>query len=364
MAPGADASPGADGGPTGMWVLGYYSGFGASLPVGEIDWTGLSHLAIAFYLPDAQGNIDESISRGSAGPALARSLVAAAHAAGKKVLASFGGAGSQPMWQGATSAAHLAAFEGHVEALVSSYGFDGVDLDWEPFDPGDHAALLELAKDLRAKLPAAILTMPVGCENNNAPDDLSFFATLAPYVDRLNLMSYGLSGAWQGWKSWHSSPLHWNADTATPIAIDSSVDDYAKAGVPPGKIGVGSGFYGECYSSPVSGPDQPLGGATVVAGDGSMSYANILSGYYSASARKWDTTAMVPYLTFATAQGQQACTYVTYEDEQSIAAKGAYARSRGLGGVIIWTINEGYVASAPAGQRNPLLVAMRMAFLQ
>jgi chitinase len=177
-------------------------------------------------------------------------------------------------------------------------------------------------------------------------------------------MSYGMSGAWSGWKSWHSSPLHWNNDTATPVGIDSSVANYLAASVPPSKLGVGSGFYGECYSSPVSAPDQALGGSQVVASDGVLSYAHIMSAYYSTSAQKWDTAANVPYLAFPSAHGPEACTYVTYEDAQSIAAKAAWVKSKGLGGTIIWTINEGYVASAPTGQQNPLLEAMRVGFLQ
>jgi hypothetical protein len=34
-----------------------------------------------------------------------------------------------------------------------------------------------------------------------------------------------------------------------------------------------------------------------------------------------------------------------------------------IASVIIWTINEGYIASAQAGQRSPLLEAMKTAFL-
>jgi chitinase len=32
--------------------------------------------------------------------------------------------------------------------------------------------------------------------------------------------------------------------------------------------------------------------------------------------------------------------YIPYEDATSIAAKGAFSRAQGYGGVIIWTINE------------------------
>ena len=57
------------------------------------------------------------------------------------------------------------------------------------------------------------------------------------------------------------------------------------------------------------------------------------------------------------------CTYISYDDEQSIAEKGAYVKAKGLGGVIQWEINEGYLSSAAAGQRNPLLKAIAASVL-
>jgi chitinase len=79
--------------------------------------------------------------------------------------------------------------------------------------------------------------------------------------------------------------------------------------------------------------------------------------------RQWDNAALAPYLSLS-ASNPHDCTYVTYEDEQSIAAKGAWAKSQGLGGVIIWTINEGYLPTAARGAQNPLLDAMHAAFLE
>ena len=165
----SDGAAAGDGGAGQTWVIGYYSGFGAAYPVTEIDWSGLTHLAVAFYLTDAAGNIDESLSQGNAGQALGHSLVTAAHAAGKKILASFGGSDSQASWQGATSAANLATFVANVKGIVTAYGYDGVDLDWEPFDPGNPAAMQALVGALRAALPATLVTMPVGCENDILP---------------------------------------------------------------------------------------------------------------------------------------------------------------------------------------------------
>jgi chitinase len=114
----------------------------------------------------------------------------------------------------------------------------------------------------------------------------------------------------------------------------------------------------------VTGPAQPLGGSQVAASDGTMSYRNIMGSYYTAAAYHYDSAADVPYLTLA-GNNAQKCTFVSYEDATSIAAKGAWVKAQGLGGTIIWTISEGYIASGATVQaQNPLLEAMKTAFLQ
>ena len=52
--------------------------------------------------------------------------------------------------------------------------------------------------------------------------------------------------------------------------------------------------------------------------------------------------------------------YLSYEDPRSIAAKGAWVRSTGVGGTILWTINYGYL---PSSRTNPLLAAVKSSFL-
>jgi chitinase len=122
-------------------------------------------------------------------------------------------------------------------------------------------------------------------ELTHGADALPFAeGTIIGKLDRLNLMTYGMSGAWQGWQGWHSSPLHWDSNTSTPTGIDASVSHYIAAGVPAAKLGIGSGFYGECYTSPVAAPSQALGGSMVAASDGTMSYAAIMNSYYSSAA--------------------------------------------------------------------------------
>lgn len=339
--------------------MGYYASWERQqYPIAEIEWSGLTHIAMAFYLPKAGG----ALTLAAGDDKLATDLIKAAHANGVKAVASIGGADSQPGFKLAASSGAMATFVDNLTALLDA-GYDGIDIDWEPMDKADEPAIIDIAKRIRTVRPSALLTIPIGEINVNIPPDLSGFAEIAAVYDQLNIMSYGQAGAWPGWKSWHSSALY-HSDSATPTSIDSTVKRYLEAKVPAAKLGIGIGFYGLCYTSPVTGPGQALDGATLAAGDGAISYANIMGKYWSAGARQWDDVAKVPYLSFASPQGPNACTYISYDDEQSIAEKGAYVKAKGLGGVIQWELNEGYLGTAAIGQRNPLLTAIRQAFLR
>lgn len=345
---------------TGAWSMGYYASWQANqYPVSEIEWSGLTHIAMAFYTPAS----DSSLSLMGGDAQLPIDLVAAAHQHGVKAIASLGGADSAPAFRQVTAAGNIQKFIDSLVTLMQTFGYDGLDVDWEPLEQADEPVVIDLAKRLRQARPSAVLTIPVGYLNANFAADLTNYPAISAVYDQVNLMTYGMAGAWQGWKSWHSSPL-FHEDSATPTSIDSSVRLYVDAGVPKSKLGVGIGFYGLCYSPPVTGPDQALNGATLVAGDGTISYASIVQNYYSTAARRWDSVARAPYLSFASAQSPDGCSYISYDDEQSIAEKASYLKANGLGGVIQWEINEGYIASAPPGARNPLLSAIASELLR
>ena len=365
-----DGSAGPDGSlphpGSSAWVMGYYASWhspanGGNYAVSSIDWDGLTHVAAAFYVPDSSGGW----ASGYFDQATAGSLISAAHAQGKKVLASIGGSGSGPAFEQAMQNAQ-STFVTNLEALVTS-GYDGLDIDWEGGNltaAQDQALETTLVQALRQKSPGILITLTAGYENENNLDDLSWYGTVAAQLDRVNLMTYGMAGPWQGWRSWHSSPLHWNSDGTTPTGIDASVKHYIAAGVPAAKLGVGIGFYGMCYTAPVTAPVQTLGASQVSASDGVMSYPNIMGTYYSAGAYHYDSAAAAPYLTLD-GKNAQSCTYVSYEDPTSIAAKGAWLKAQGLGAVILWEIGEGFVPSGATVQaQNPLLEATRTAFLQ
>ena len=74
-------------------------------------------------------------------------------------------------------------------------------------------------------------------------------------------------------------------------------------------------------------------------------YTNIVSLYRPFMTEMYDAVAEAAYLSSETPTGPERCTFVSYETTGSIAAKAAYARSMGLGGTIVWTINQAHRAS-------------------
>jgi chitinase len=339
------------------WVTGYYVGYLASVqPVQSINWNGLTHIALGVILPNADGSLNFNSALDTVG-----------RAHNCKVIAMIGGEATGTQWLLAASDQNRANFISQLTHLIVNEGFDGIDLDWEPIEKDQQPVLVKLVKALRANLPKAILTIPIETLDNSnfLPPDRSYIAEIAPYVDQINLMTYGMGHTYEGWKTWHSSPLY-HEDSATPASIDYVIGNVLKAGIPAAKLGMGIGFFGLCYGQFATEPlKDTVGlskdGAALLAGDNAMSYVNIISEYAPEATRNWDKIAQVPYLSLSKPSGAKKCTYISYDDEQSIAIKGQYVKDHGLGGVIIWNINEGYFANqTPA---NPLLEATRRAFI-
>lgn len=344
------------------WVVGYYVGYQRDdYPLEAVDFNAITHIGVGLAVPRADGSVNTSFDLSeSNGPVWAKSVVKRAHQHHRKALLVLGGTEAAHTYVPAASEANRAQLVANLKRIVTEYGFDGIDLDWEPLRETDGPTLLALARELRAALPGKQLTIPLIPLMNSAPNGgvLSFYAKLPQYFDQINLMSYGVSGLWQGWDSWHSSPL-FGSGASTPISINTSVKSLLAVGIPASKLGIGAGFYGTCYGG-VTAPNQSLRSATKPV---SLSYSTIMKDYYQAGAQRWDDAAQVPYLSSTTGLGPAKCGFLSYENPQSIAAKAAYVKKHGLGGAIVWNINQGHIASNPAGSRDPLLNAVRRGFL-
>ena len=283
---------------------------------------------------------------------MARTIATRAHAAGRKAILMLGGSGYRDGLAASTTAANMPTFVNNLINTMNTLGYDGIDVDWEPISTADQPIVLDLLRRLRAAKPSIILTIPVAWHGPLT----SWYGQVAAVVDQVNIMSYGMAGNWGGWDSWHQGALF--GETAThPTSVSAAVRLYQAVGVPNAKIGIGIGFYGSCWKG-VNTMGVPLAaGQDVGANDNTMSYVNIMTSYYNASAYRWDAVAKEGYLSFGQATGPAACDMVSYDDPQAITEKGNYVRSAGLGGTIIWTINQGYFPNAAAGSRDPLLKA-------
>lgn len=345
----------------GSWIAGYHVGYQRDMyPIADIKFADMTHLIVGRITPNANGTVNTTFDIDPTnGPQFAIAASAAAHAHNVKAILMVGGAGEYNGWVGAASAANRATFVANLLSTMDQFGYDGLDLDWEPINTSDEPNFRALAQALRTARPNILLTVPVGWINANfAGTPSAFYPTIVPYFDQINVMSYDMAGPWDGWQSWHSSALFGSSGN-TPSSIDTTVDYYLRSGVPRRKLGVGIPFYGACWRS-VTAPHQT--GGVFIASDNTMSYRNIMANYYSAAVRHWDPVAMATYLGSSSMLGPSQCNFVSYDDEESIAAKGAYSRQHGLGGTIIWTIAQGYLSTRPVGQRDPLLDAIRAAF--
>jgi chitinase len=362
---------------TGQWVMGYYVGYDIdAYPIAQIDWTGLTHIVFSPMTVKADGSLDTSFddSNGT-GPQDAVVLSTAAHAHGVQALLMLGGANNGANIAAAATAGRRAAFVNALLNEMDAKGYDGIDLDWE--DSVNLDDLVALAQALRTARPKMLLTYPGPMVNPNFQTVDSRLATLALSLDRFNVQSYypdtALTG--QGWDSWFVSPLS-GSSGSTPIAIDDTLARYHAAGIPDAKLGMGMSFYAICYTGGISAPRQPTNGTTQQITGGDNNYP--LSLFYAAGGtfdtstaaeQHRDAIASEPYLSLTAAIADPGCgaatRYISYDDETSIIAKGTFSKNSGYGGIIVWTLEEGYLpANASGGRaRSSLMQALKTGFI-
>ena len=133
-----------------------------------------------------------------------------------------------------------------MKSFVDSYGFDGVDIDWEypGFEehngtPDDKENFTLLMQEIRDSLdfydPSLLLTAAVGASADRM-DDVDW-DSIAEILDLINVMSYDFFGSWDE-ETNHNAPLYapnsgdpsFNLDSTITRLIDFynvSIGDYA-----------------------------------------------------------------------------------------------------------------------------------------
>jgi chitinase len=343
------------------------------MPASNIDFTVVTHVIHSLVTVNPDGSLNATGNGVTA--ANSADLVSLAHTAGRKVLICVGGAvtnaGSEVSFLGATSSTNLPTLINNLTNFMATRGYDGVDIDWEPFYASDIPQFTNFVNALRSALntfhPSKLLTAAVGAYppyGDSPTAQYTMFAAIQGMFDQLNIMTYDLAGPWSGWVTWFNSPIFDGGYHLPPFgplvtSVDGSVSNYLSNGVAPSKLGIGVAFYGYVWTGG-SGVWQPRQSwlANNVPTATQQSYQTIMSSYYQSNLYHWDTNAQAAYLGITNAISANDL-FISYDDQHTCQAKISYARNQKLGGVMIWELAQDYFPTQPAGQRHPLLQSIK-----
>lgn len=358
-----------------MWVSAYMASWNhyappggnwGTLPTDEIDWEAFTHLFYFALSAHPDGTLSAIKDYENLSPDRINAIVGAAHQAGKPVIFTVGGWGNYDGFSTAITPAVRPAFIASILSVLTTWGFDGVDLDMEPINPSDSDNYKAFIRELHAALQG--ITTPVGSKpllTAATAWRADVFSELQAYFDQINLMTYDFSGAWPGWVSWHNSPVYDGGQkfpNGNPVpSIEGKINKFIAAGVAKEKLGIGIDFYGYVWNGYVTDPGQGWTIAPQV--QDNVPYHKIMGTYYTPENYRWDAGAQAAYLRVDNPDATQK-KFISYDDEESIKAKISYIRQKGIGGAIIWELSGGYFKDKPAGQRDPLLQAVKQAVWQ
>ena len=263
-----------------------------------------------------------------------------------KVIVSIGGWGADFFSDVALTDATRQHMADSVAAFIEKYDVDGADIDWEyptlagagishrPEDKRNFSLLLETIRARLDKLSEAhhgrhyLLTI--------AAADGEFVAGIeleraARSLDWINLMTYDFHNSLTPTTGHHAGLHLSDVAPADDRAGDKAVAQFLAAGVPAKKLNLGAAFYGRAFTGVDPAHDGLQQKYAKYAGD--PSWRELVASYIDKNGyvRHWDAKAQAPYLWNAKTR-----TFVSYEDPQSLRAKAAFIKAKGLGGVMYW----------------------------
>jgi len=342
------------------------------MPASNIDFTALTHVIHFSVIPNTDGTLDSSAN----GVTLDNStdIVTRAHAAGKPVIICVGGADSEADFEAATTNAILPVFINNLTNFMATRDYDGVDIDWEPLTTNDAPLFTNLVYSLRSALNHfsghKLLTVAAGAYppyGDPPTNEYRMFADLQNQFDQINIMTYDLSGPYEGWVTWFNSPIYdggyrFPSTGGLVPSVNGAVSNFIVNGVSPSRLGIGIAFYGDVWEG---GSGASTGGVTQPRQSWAdtnaptmtdTTYASIIASYYQTFLYHWDTNAQAAWLSITNANPNDDM-FISYDDQRTCESKVSYARNEGLGGVMIWELSQDF----QKGQPQPLLLAVKEA---
>jgi len=246
--------------------------------------------------------------------------------------------------------------------LMRTYELDGIDIDWRfPVDGG--AAPETAGDDDTANFVALLRTLREELDEAGDTDDRTYLLTalipssealyqyfdlgaMHPYLDWMNVSTYGYTGAWSDIASPHAPLYASNRDPRSETErelynIDGTVNDFLNMGIPAEKIVIGLGFYAQTWSNvrpnEVFGLyESATGIPTGTRSNGTLFYRDIEPLLESENYTKFfDEQTKTPWMYNADRR-----VAVSYENPRSIQHKVSYVERFGLGGIMINEIGQ------------------------
>lgn len=240
----------------------------------------------------------------------------------------------------ANTAAGRQRFASSAVQLMSDWGFDGLDIDWEyPENQADASNFVLLLQACRAALDkyakdnSQNYRYPLTIAVSAGPEKYKLLNMKAmdQYVDTWNLMAYDYAGSWDT-TTGHAANLFYSSANpqSTKFNTDQAVKDYIKGGVSPSKIVLGLPLYGRSFLNTVAQPGQPYQGVASNTGSdpGVWLYRDLPR---QGAQVKIDTQAGAAWSYDATTKE-----LVSFDNVPVGLMKADYIRKQGLGGAMFW----------------------------
>ncbi|XP_061195465.1 acidic mammalian chitinase-like [Saccostrea echinata] len=288
-----------------------------------------------------------------------------------KTLLAVGGwkMGSAPFTSMVATDASRREFATSTVQFLKKNGFDGLDIDWEypahrgsPAQDKDHfTQLLKVLHETFAS-EGLMLTAAVSCGKSTI-DTAYDVPGISQYLDGINLMAYDLHGAGFETKTGHTAPLKSHpSETGTDkqLNVEYAVNYWLQKGAPAEKLNVGMPLYGISFTlanannNGMFAPDKGNGGkaGTYTQQAGILAYYEVCDMLKNGGTRHWVNEMEIPYVV----KGDQ---WVGYDDPESLKHKVDFIKSKGIGGIMVWSIDlDDFTGSCGEG-KYPLLHAIK-----
>ncbi|TYS57577.1 glycoside hydrolase family 18 protein [Sutcliffiella horikoshii] len=332
-------------------MIGYYAGWSSysGYNVSRIDASKLTHINYAFANISEDGEIIVGDPASDYENFKQMLQLKKRHPHLKTMISVGGWTWSKTFSDAAASEDSRTKFAESVRRFILENGFDGVDLDWEypvsgghpdnvnrPEDKRNYTLLLKKIRETLKEQEKKdgkdyLLTIAAGASKSHAANmELS---ELHQYVDYIQLMTYDINGEWDELTGLNA-PLYKDPNSAFSWqwSVKDGIETYIASGVPSDKLVMGMPFYGRVFHEAKAnnnGLYQAFNGGT------SLSYGKLAEEYIEKNGfeRHWMEKTQVPVL-------YNGETFISYDDEKSIAKKTDFLKRNDLGGAMMWELSQ------------------------